>query len=242
MATGRFVHAPVAAGDCVVCHDPHHSPHRGHLKKNVAALCRQCHEEKFAVAFTHGQSRGGDCLACHDPHQSSRRHLLKKDPVALCRSCHGESGFKGDSVHQPVEAGDCIACHDPHGSAYRKNLKKNFSADFYPPYKSDNYELCFSCHDREIISDGLTETLTNFRNGRRNLHAVHVNRPVKGRNCKTCHDPHASGQALLIRRRIPGFGTWSIPIGFTRTANGGTCLVGCHKPRSYSRVNEVEFH
>ena len=242
MAAGKFVHAPVAAGDCDICHDPHRSSGRALLRKGVSELCRDCHEEKYKYAFTHGQAKQGDCLACHDPHRSATRHLLKQEQSLLCRSCHGKTRTEGNSIHMPVAAGDCTACHDPHGSAYRKNLKKQFSSAFYLPYSGESYALCFGCHDAQLTLDSLSESSTNFRNGRRNLHAIHVNRPDKGRSCKACHDPHGSVQELLIRKKIPGFGAWAIPITYTKTDNGGSCLVGCHKPRSYSRVTEVQYN
>jgi hypothetical protein len=32
-----------------------------------------------------------------------------------------------------------------------------------------------------------------------------------------------------------------LPVNFTQTKNGGTCVVGCHKPKDYDRVNPVKY-
>lgn len=239
--TKRHVHSPVASGDCTACHDPHHAPNRNQLKGSGSALCLQCHEDVYKNKFNHAPVEAGNCLDCHEAHESNHHKLLKKDISVLCDACHPKTHFNGRSIHAPVAAGDCIACHNPHGSPYRKLLRNNSPAEFYLPYKSDNFALCFNCHNREIALDLRAETITNFRNGYKNLHTVHVNRPVKGRTCKTCHDEHASRQEMLIKEKIPGFGKWEIPINYTKTATGGTCVVGCHKPRSYDRVNEETY-
>jgi hypothetical protein len=34
---------------------------------------------------------------------------------------------------------------------------------------------------------------------------------------------------------------WSYPINFTEAENGGTCVVGCHKPKDYDRLNPVVY-
>ena len=38
----------------------------------------------------------------------------------------------------------------------------------------------------------------------------------------------------LIRETTP-FGTWSLPVGFKKTPDGGSCGPGCHKPFTYNR-------
>lgn len=241
MADKNFVHAPVASGDCTACHDPHGASSPQLLKEKGAALCLLCHENKYKMKFPHGPVAGGNCLFCHDPHSSDNRMLLKKYGSALCFSCHDSSLTKGQYVHEPVGYGECTACHDVHGSSYRKLLKQNFSEAFYMSYSSSNYALCFICHNKELPLDQRTDTITGFRNGDRNLHYLHVNKADKGRSCKACHDPHSAGQERLVEERVPGFGKWDIPMFFTKTATGGTCIVGCHKPKSYDRINSVVY-
>lgn len=240
-ADRKFVHAPVAAGDCTACHAPHLTPYPKLLKEKGAALCLTCHEDRFRKKFPHGPVAGGNCLFCHDPHSADNRMLLKKFGAALCFDCHDNSLAKGRYVHEPVGYGDCVACHAVHGSDYRMLLKGNFSQAFYLSYSSANYALCFNCHTSEIPVDERTGTITGFRNGDRNLHYLHINKAEKGRSCKACHDPHSAGQEMLIKERVPGFGKWDIPMFFTRTPTGGTCVVGCHKPKTYDRISAVEY-
>lgn len=237
--TARNVHGPVASGDCTHCHDPHRAPNQKLLKDVGITLCLNCHENKFTQKHLHGPVADGNCLICHDPHQSDNPYLLKMGLPSLCFSCHDAGVMSNKSVHGPVKKGNCLACHDPHGSPYRKHLRKDFPEAFYLPYSPANFALCFDCHNSEMILDRRTDSLTNFRDGDRNLHFLHVNKIDKGRSCKACHDPHAAEQPKLIKRKIPGFGKWEIPITYDQTATGGTCIVGCHKPKSYDRMKAV---
>lgn len=239
-ATKKVVHPPVAEGDCLACHDVHQSPYPMQLKAPGADLCFGCHNAKdFSAKHGHAPVAAGHCTRCHDPHQSDNPALLKAPGAQLCFSCHDKALTEGVSVHKPVAEGRCTDCHAPHGSPFPSMLKGEYPEEFYLPYKQANFELCFRCHTRELAQDRRTDTLTGFRNGDFNLHYVHVNRSDKGRSCKTCHDPHAAGQLRLIKKRIPGFGSWDIPIHYTKTDTGGTCVVGCHKPKSYDRLRFV---
>lgn len=238
----KYVHPPVAAGECLACHDAHQSDNPKMLKQAGMKLCLGCHEDRFTRnGFGHAPVMSGDCFACHDPHQSPYPKLLKKPGSDLCFSCHDKAIASGKDVHEPVRKGECVACHMPHGSEYPRMLRKSFPESFYLPYAPEHFALCFECHNRELAQDARTDTLTNFRNGDRNLHYVHVNKPDKGRSCKVCHDIHASGMDKLIKPKIPGFGKWDIPISFTRTDNGGTCVVGCHKPKTYDRRQTIRY-
>jgi len=234
------VHKPVASGECYACHLPHSSDNKALLKDPAPKLCFGCHpKERFTGSHTHAPVADGDCLACHDPHQSDGKSLLRKPGSQLCFECHDAKIGAGRSVHDPVAKGDCVGCHAPHGSAYPKILKADFPKELYRSFSIDAFPLCFSCHDSELVAAATTEKTTKFRNGDRNLHAVHVNKSVKGRSCKICHNPHASVQDRLINPKAPGFGTWGIPIRFDATPTGGGCSVGCHKTFRYDRVKAV---
>jgi hypothetical protein len=84
-----------------------------------------------------------------------------------------------------------------------------------------------------VVLDKRTTSLTNFRNGDRNLHFLHVNRE-KGRTCLACHEVHAGSQERKIRVSTP-FGEWKIPIKFSMTSTGGTCAASCHVEKKYDR-------
>ena len=240
LLTKSHLHKPVALGQCTACHLPHSSDNKALLKDPPPALCFRCHpKEHFNGSHSHKPVADGQCLACHDPHQSDGKALLRRPGSQLCFGCHDPKLALGKSVHGPVAKGDCVGCHAVHGSRYRKILKADLPQELYRPFSSDAFPLCFSCHDPELVSAVSTEKATNFRNGDRNLHSVHVNKAGKGRSCKICHNPHAAAQDRLINPKAPGFGTWDIPIRFDATPTGGGCTVGCHRTFRYDRVKAV---
>lgn len=239
--TKKYVHPPVAAGDCLGCHDPHQSDSKFQLKAAGAELCFMCHDKSaLERKYPHKPIAEGKCLGCHDPHQSDQKNLLKAEGQQLCMTCHSKTEFSGVSVHAPVAAGDCVACHAPHGTQNHHLLKAVVPDEMYQSFDKSNFALCFGCHADTLADSQRTGEDTEFRNGIINLHYLHVNKVDKGRSCKVCHDPHAAGQPRLISSKIPGFGRWRIPIRYTKTEVGGTCVVGCHKPKSYDRFTPVK--
>jgi hypothetical protein len=115
-------------------------------------------------------------------------------------------------------------------------LKKYFPDKFYAKFDIGNYALCFSCHDQQLVLKANT-TLTNFRDGDKNLHFVHVNRDEKGRTCKTCHEVHGSDLPKHMAATVPFEGSnWPMPINYTEKPDGGTCAPACHAEKTYSRT------
>jgi len=239
--TKKHVHPPVASGDCVDCHDPHQSDHKYQLREKSETLCLTCHDKaKLDRKYPHSPIVAGKCLGCHDPHQSDNKHLVRVEGKGLCFMCHNKAQFSGKVVHPPVASGDCSACHEPHGTQFPHLLKRKYPEEFYASFSKEEYALCFECHDSGALDEKLTGMATKFRNGNNNLHYIHVNKLEKGRSCKVCHDPHASNQSRLISSKVSGFGRWRIPVRYSTGGDGGTCVVGCHKPKSYNRVNAVQ--
>jgi predicted CXXCH cytochrome family protein len=240
-ATARHPHPPVAQ-NCVACHQPHASTSSNLLDSPPPTLCANCHESTAdveTVSHPHPPAASGACSGCHAVHGSEYPRLFTTAPEQLCFTCHGDLGdyvTNQSHRHGPVEQGDCNACHDPHGSENHRILRAYFPEEFYTPYEESKYAMCFECHNREIALDESTKTLTDFRDGERNLHFLHVNKDVKGRSCRACHQVHASDQMKHIRESVP-YGTmdWELPVEFTKTNNGGSCIVGCHAPKEYSR-------
>jgi predicted CXXCH cytochrome family protein len=237
----RHVHAPVGEA-CTRCHDPHSNASAFLLPEGPPGLCISCHEDLASTASVlteHPPVAGGKCLSCHDPHATDHPKLSPLPPTDLCYSCHDDLGhFVADQtfLHGPVVDGDCSACHNPHGSDHHRMLHKYFPREFYKPYRAENYDMCFECHNREIAVNAKTKTLTDFRDGDRNLHYLHVNKEEKGRSCRACHQVHASSQAKHIRKSVPfGKVNWELPVNFAKTEHGGSCQVGCHAPKEYSR-------
>lgn len=241
--TKKNIHPPVQEA-CTSCHLPHSSGYTKLLITKKEFLCNECHSEIISnfkkYKFSHPPVRDGQCEACHVVHSSDAIKILKDMPVFLCSECHDLGDTKtAKSIHKPVENGKCADCHGVHGGDIIKFLNEPFPAENYPPYSRQTYAFCFKCHNNDIARDPKTLTATNFRNGDKNLHYVHVNKD-KSRNCRFCHDPHLSSQEKLIKPSFVSFGSWNIPINYTKNQNGGGCIVGCHKPFYYDRVKPVK--
>ncbi|GAB4432265.1 MAG: cytochrome c3 family protein [bacterium] len=241
--TKKYIHKPVKA-ECNLCHYPHSGNIEKLLLDKNEKLCERCHKELVSKSKSyivpHPPVKDGQCKVCHNPHSSDVNKVLDDLPVFLCNRCHDlGDAKKAKSIHNPVEEGSCAACHGVHGGDRKKFLVKAFPDTNYVSYRPTQFELCFECHDKDLARYEKTVTVTEFRNGEKNLHFVHVNKD-KGRNCKICHDPHMSLQEKLIKPAYKGFGKWDIPITFEKTFTGGGCIVGCHKPYYYDRLKPVK--
>jgi len=67
-----------------------------------------------------------------------------------------------------------------------------------------------------------------------------VNKADRGRNCRACHETHASADPRHIRESVP-YGNWKMPLNYKMTNTGGSCAPGCHKAFTYDRENPVQF-
>jgi predicted CXXCH cytochrome family protein len=245
-AGGRKRKIHLAEEKCENCHRSHDSDYPGLLAHKPLELCFQCHEElKTTIAessFRHeAVIQGLACMECHTAHSSKIANLLRKPATDLCYGCHEDLQshiVTAEFKHRPVADKSCGSCHAPHSSLYSNLLFADFPADEYLAYDPARYAFCFSCHKETIVRDRYTETDTNFRNGSLNLHYLHVNKKARGRSCVTCHSGHASRQPGLIHDEVP-YGSWKLPVHYTRTKVGGSCFSGCHKEYTYDRVNPV---
>lgn len=236
----RHVHAP-AAESCLNCHNAHSAPAKMLLAADVPGACWSCHANIETTVKTasvqHPPVKEGNCGACHSPHATNEANLLTAQTVTLCGSCHidvEDNLVSEPRKHGPVADNDCASCHTVHGGTYPLLLVQYFPPEFYNAYSESLYDLCFMCHNADIARDAQTTTLTDFRDGSRNLHYLHVNKR-KGRSCKACHAVHASDQEKHIRRSVPFGPMYEYPVEFTKSDNGGSCMVGCHKELAYSR-------
>jgi predicted CXXCH cytochrome family protein len=253
----KFKHKPLETG-CMGCHSPHSSKAKFLLRAEGPALCATCHpkvlESAAAARAKHPPvTQQKACLNCHDPHATDHQAQLRADGLSTCLSCHDRKLGSGageladmkkllaenSSHHGPVRDKDCTGCHKPHSSDHFRLLIEAYPKEFYTPFRAENFGLCFQCHDAALPRDEKTATLTDFRDGDRNLHFVHVNKTPKGRTCRACHETHASNAPNHIRKSVP-FGAWSLPVNFAKTENGGTCAPGCHAPFSYDRKKTAQ--
>jgi predicted CXXCH cytochrome family protein len=235
----KYVHPALDMG-CTSCHNPHGSSVKKFFAAEGSGLCYQCHstiEEKLKTAKSiHPPiktARG--CATCHNPHASDAPKLLSKAGKDLCLDCHKDLIKKNQTVlHGPIKDGKCTACHDPHATANEKLLIKPYSSEFYVSYNDTEFQLCFSCHNRDLLKFPTTSYATGFRDGDKNLHFIHVNRKDRGKRCKVCHVVHAGEKPKLIVDKVP-FGKWSLPLNYVKTETGGSCLPGCHQKFNYDR-------
>jgi len=236
----KTVHLP-AAESCLNCHSAHSAPAKMLLAEDQPGICWACHGNIETIVagspVTHPPVKNGECEACHNPHASSEPTLLVEATAPLCGSCHldvGDELVDLPNPHGPVADNDCAACHSVHGAQNPLLLVEYFPPEFYSAYSESLYNLCFMCHNADIARDAETTTLTDFRDGSKNLHYLHVNRR-KGRSCKACHAVHSSDQSKHVRASVPFGPMYEYPITFTKRDDGGNCMVGCHKEYSYSR-------
>lgn len=251
-ANARFTHKPVVT-DCIDCHSPHLSEQRYMLTSAVPELCGKCHEKTIKdeqkAAVKHSPvTEESACMNCHDPHRAQERGLLLADGLDICLKCHDKPVEKEDQKfadmkllltnnpfpHGPIQNRDCSACHNPHGSPYYRILASQYPQGFYAPFFVSSYDLCFRCHDAALAKEERTTGASEFRDGDRNLHFVHVNRASHGRTCRSCHEIHASAIPHHVGATVP-FGDWKLPIKFEKTENGGSCTPGCHALQKYDR-------
>ncbi|MBI5575936.1 MAG: cytochrome c3 family protein [Deltaproteobacteria bacterium] len=143
----KYVHSPVAAGECTGCHDPHFAV-RPKLQK-LEKGCLECHDPQPETASVHLPVKERQCTGCHSPHASVVPRQLVRGGNDLCLGCHGKlhshhpfgpGGKRQVVVRVPPDIPRnsaefaCQACHLPHQAPERRLLRK------------DQGELCRTCH------------------------------------------------------------------------------------------------
>jgi len=256
IATAGRVHEP-AAKECLSCHTAHTGDQPALLNDRIEEVCLKCHADVEAHTRTAkvphaAMSEERKCANCHDPHAANHRPMLVDRMDRTCLSCHDKPMTANDGrniagmkdvltnsrfLHGAIKLGDCSTCHDAHGSDEHSLLTAAFPASSYTRFDEKKYELCFgSCHSPQLVLLPATSSLTNFRDGEKNLHHLHVNRDDKGRSCTTCHALHGSDLPNHMATEVPfEKSAWAMPIGFEKTDDGGSCAPGCHAPRAYRR-------
>jgi DmsE family decaheme c-type cytochrome len=207
-AQAKSLHKPVSEGQCVRCHDPHASAYKNNLVKTGTELCASCHKDMVEHAakakVKHRPLEKDGCAACHDPHGSATAaSLLRKDVPGVCVGCHKVDGqiFVKKHAGYPVGDARCTSCHDPHGSdkpgmLYDKvhaPVARGMCAQCHEApgsgnrfkTKTDGVALCKLCHAQQVAQ--------MLDKGRMHWPAV------QGAACLTCHTPHASKQAKLVK-------------------------------------------
>lgn len=141
-------HFPVAAWDCISCHDAASEPaYALRADKDFdTEACFECHGgvEETVTTSPHIHFPATDrCMSCHDAHSSPQKALLVDDVFNICSSCHEDMATTPHPVvghplatvekpSKPPREISCMSCHDAHGSQHasllstaRKTLCKN---------------------------------------------------------------------------------------------------------------------
>ena len=259
MVASKVQHKALEKG-CQQCHDVHGSNVAKELTQAPAELCIGCHDKVKAQAieakYKHSvvmENDGRACLTCHTPHSGDVAKLMNDVPSKVCMSCHAEK-IKGYDVaavpevidpkltqHGPIREGQCGGCHGAHGTNQPRLLTKAYSGRrLYQQFSTEQYELCFSCHDPRLAQqrEVVQAKVTNFRDGTRNLHFVHANDGNRSRSCSLCHATHAATNDRMLREWVQ-YKVWPMPINFRRTETGGSCAPGCHDSFGYDREHAI---
>ncbi|MFC2082228.1 cytochrome c3 family protein [Bacteroidota bacterium] len=97
---------------------------------------------------------------------------LTEASIIYCTDCHASDGA-GSS-------------NGPHGSIYPQILKYQYSKTYGTLESYQSYELCYQCHDRDEIINGVGRFQAR-------IHRRHI--VVADIPCNFCHDPHGISSA-----------------------------------------------
>ncbi|MBU0481020.1 MAG: NapC/NirT family cytochrome c [Proteobacteria bacterium] len=170
--TGAVVHSPVAEGECTICHNPHVARFKGLLHREVAAMCYTCHDpivNEHDDSLIHRPVRLGDCLACHNPHAAKGKGLLKEE----------QQGAGCFNCHKDLTR-EYKVSHAPYAKGECSACHLPHQAEQIQLLKSEPEKLCRSCHKGELPRG-------------------HQGFPGKPAACLTCHNPHGSSRAGMMR-------------------------------------------
>ena len=155
----------------------------------VLDACLNCHAPDFEKAnIRRSEHTQNDvaCTSCHSIHHSpTPKYLLAKKQSELCYSCHAgiRAQFEMPSKHRVNEGFmECTDCHNPHG-AFAATWRMTDRPRMMEP-ASDNEAPCLKCH---------ADKRGPF---------VYEHPPVRVEGCETCHSPHGSMNARLLRRPV----------------------------------------
>jgi len=144
--------------------------------EQVDETCLTCHAGAHPNFLRSPHAKAEvSCLGCHTVHQAApETALLKAGQPALCYQCHIDvkPAFAAP-FHHKVDEGliKCSDCHDAHGTFGDSQVKST----------ADQNAACTKCH---------AETRGPF---------VYEHAVVKAEGCVSCHTPHGSQNARLLK-------------------------------------------
>jgi predicted CXXCH cytochrome family protein len=199
-----YVHAPVAGGMCLSCHNPHGTSARHNVVPDIQKVCAGCHKPNAPeMAKAHGAIpvADSDCSSCHDVHSHNKQAKLIKTNQHMpfkshqCGTCHKPNSTELIKPERQL----CTMCHskdlatDPtDGSQLHGAVKQGMCTGCHNPHASDSKKAywkdeklayaCFTCHSSVEYQ----------------VTATHRHKPVEGLDCMSCHKPHMSKESKLL--------------------------------------------
>lgn len=149
--------------------------------------CLRCHAQSISRAnIRRSEHTQADitCTNCHSIHKSTTpKNLLAKKQADLCGNCHTQvkAQFALPHKHRVMEGFmQCSDCHNPHGTdapTWRMGQRPRLVTQAL-----HNEQACLKCH-------------TDKRGPFAFEHAA-----VRVDGCESCHAPHGSTNARLLKR------------------------------------------
>jgi len=146
--------------------------------KAINDRCMTCHasgKEQMDFGRSEHSHSNVSCTDCHSPHHATTdQFLLVKAQPQLCYTCHLSQKPQFEMpFHHRVDEGlvQCTDCHNPHGTIAPKQVRTSAAQD----------AACFKCH---------ADKRGPF---------VFEHEPVKVEGCASCHTPHGSPNAHLLK-------------------------------------------
>ncbi|MEO8660980.1 MAG: DmsE family decaheme c-type cytochrome [Bryobacteraceae bacterium] len=157
--------------------------------KEVLDNCLRCHANTMSRAnIRRSEHTSNDvvCNQCHSIHKpSSPKFLLARKQTELCESCHApvRAQFNMPVKHRVHEGFmNCTDCHNPHGTnspTWRMGVRPRLVGQ-----SADGEEPCLRCHQDKRGPFAFEHP------------AVRVD------GCESCHAPHGSTNARLLKRPV----------------------------------------
>jgi len=206
-------HAALDMG-CETCHLTHKNGDRdkiefaAHLKKDVPALCIECHDIKDASLQKAHQDQpfaGSNCLQCHNPHESAEPKLMQTFLHApfdskMCDSCHLPAKDGNVVLTHADSRALCVSCHDD-------QAKKIEAAKMQHPGAQGD---CIACHNPHagkspgfLQPDPVKACLPCHSDQAEQMKKAVLHQPAYVQGCATCHEPHGGDNAHLLRAATP---------------------------------------
>jgi DmsE family decaheme c-type cytochrome len=157
--------------------------------RQVLEDCLSCHIRDLSRAnIRRSEHTLNDvaCTSCHSIHHSpTLKYLLAKKQSDLCYTCHAtiRAQFEMPSKHRVNEGFmQCTDCHNPHGAfaaTWRMSQRPRMAEQAL-----GSETPCLKCH---------VDKRGPF---------AYEHPPVRIEGCETCHNPHGSMNAKLLKRPV----------------------------------------